>query len=69
MKQFLIGIALIFVAPHIQALSEQHEVDPADTDTQLEQHDVDPADTDVQSEQHDANQSDEAEEFKPANTD
>jgi hypothetical protein len=65
MKRFLLVIALIFVTPHIHALTEQHDVEPADTNS--EQHDAKPADT--QSEQHDANQSDEAEEFKPADAD
>jgi len=67
MKRFLFGIALIFMAPQIHALSEQHDVDPSDTDVQAEQHDAKPADS--QSEQHDLNQSDEADEFKPADAD
>jgi len=41
MKRFLFGIALIFMAPQIHALSEQHDL----------------------------NQSDEADEFKPADAD
>jgi hypothetical protein len=69
MKRFLYVITLIFMAPQIHALSEQHDVDPSDTDAQLEQHDVNPSDTDVQPEQHDVNQSEEAEEFKPADAD
>ena len=44
MKRFLFGIALIFMAPQIHALSEQHDVDPADTDVQAEQHDVNQSD-------------------------
>jgi len=52
------------MAPQIQALSEQHDVDHS-----AEVEEFKPADTDVQSDQHDVNQSDEAEEFKPADTD
>jgi hypothetical protein len=69
MKRFLYVITLILMAPHVHAHSEQHDVDPSDTDAQLEQHDVNPSDTDVQSEQHDVDQSEEAEEFKPADAD
>ena len=67
MKRFLFGIALIFMAPQIHALSEQHDVDPSDTYVQAEQHDAKPADS--QSEQYDLNQSEEADEFKPADAD
>ncbi|TDJ30503.1 MAG: hypothetical protein E2O57_01255 [Gammaproteobacteria bacterium] len=65
MKRFLFVITLIFIAPQILALSEQHDVNPTDTESEL--HDVKPADT--QSEQHDVNLSDEADEFKPADAD
>jgi hypothetical protein len=67
MKKFLLVIALIFMVPQIYALSEQHDIDPSDTDVQAEQHEVKPADT--ESEQHNVNQSDEADEFKPADAD
>ena len=66
MKRFMYVLTLMFMAPQIHALSEQHDVDPSETDAVLEQHDVSPSDTDVQTDQHDVNQSDEAEEFKPA---
>jgi hypothetical protein len=69
MKRFLYVITLIFMAPQVHAHSDQHDVDPSDTDAQSEQHDVNPSDTDVQTEQHDVNQADEAEEFKPADAD
>ena len=64
MKQCLFIITLIFMAPQIHALSEQHDVNTSDTDVQSEQHDARPADT--QSEQHDVNQSEEAEKYEPA---